>query len=107
MISHVFRKHWRYMGHLARKVGSDEQMLVNYRTSEFYMFNAALHHRNPSKVLHRQSGAQRPIFDKYMHEAASFFQWQDMWQNVAQSRATWKEFENPFIEHMLAAYLWQ
>jgi len=94
------------LGHVARKTDSDEAFLATFRCTAWYQANRLLHHRSPNKVWHRQGGAQKIIYDKYLHEAASFFQWGDSWQNVAQCRVTWKSFESHFIDHVCTAYSW-
>ena len=59
--------------------------------------NRCLHHRNPSKVLHRVSGAQKHAFDHHVAAFAGHMNW-PCWLVVASNREQWKSFEKTFVE---------
>eukprot|EP00973_Karenia_brevis_P015724 2151460-Karenia_brevis.AAC.1 len=75
VVHQIFRKQWRYFGHLARCSDDDLKFLLKLRSTNFELDNRGLHHRNPQKVLHRVSGAQKQAFDCHMHAFAQHMAW--------------------------------
>jgi len=50
---------------------------------------------NPSKVLHKKSGAQPEQWEKLLHEFSTACGWSDWW-TMAANKNLWKEHEIVF-----------
>ena len=87
-------RYYRYAGRLARLDSSHPtKKILHWRCQGWRESNRSLHHSNPTKVLHRVSGAQKSQWEELIYSFAKAIGWESWWEE-AQERANWKKHED-------------
>eukprot|EP00973_Karenia_brevis_P070801 9841414-Karenia_brevis.AAC.1 len=68
---------------------------MHWRCQRWQVENKKLHHSNPTKVLHKVSGAQKAQWESLVFSFACSLGWKHWWE-FAVCRKAWKEHEEVF-----------